>query len=509
MTSPITDSPAYILIPGYDYIGRGFDVFGEFNQTSVKQPLFRTTTPSDQTFPLNGKDYTVPSNLGVAEIQRKEGCSTVFSEKSDFSEFLTLNAGIEGSYLAFSGEFTASFGNISKTTSEYQFGLYYVFTDGFAVDIRDATHDFLLDSVLADPDYQNLPTTYTADSQLLFFRFFDKYGTHFISQVEMGGRLFYSVAIEKSFNFTDTEFKANLTAEYNASLTDVKANAQADWKTISQAWVDNRQVQISAVGGSDSILNLLQKPEPPQNFNESYTQWLTTLAGNPGPVNFTLMAVDKIFSGDQADAVKAAIEAYCQRQLTLNAVGSDQRQSTTGNITLNQQPLLQPDFHDGGLAVAVLDRVSLEPIFEETYKIGWYPGIHNIDGLDYYDYSDLMEDLQEFEYNSDVIISIVFWGQYSVWAYPTKGFYDFLCKIGAGDALLGDWAQNNTSSSDRFCAYAIVGVPGLAKGQAVEGYAAWGPPRPDYYDSGEYPGLTLQVYLKPEYVGQKFVYTPT
>ncbi|HEY9823907.1 MAG TPA: MAC/perforin domain-containing protein [Stenomitos sp.] len=512
MTSLSIQSPVYLLIPGYDYVGKGFDVFGEFNQTSIKQPLFMTTTPSNQTYNLNNQSYVVPQNLGVMEIQQKNGCSTVFSEKSDFSEFLSLQAGIEGNYLAFSGEFNASFGNISKGTSDYQFGLYYLFTDGFAVELQQPTRDNLLPSVLNDPDFQNLPTTYTPENQILFFRFFDKYGTHFIRSVEMGGRLFYSVAIEKSYNFTETEFTANLTAEYNAALFDVKANAQADWKSIDQTWVNNRQVTINAVGGDDSILNVLKQPEPPQNFNDTYTQWLTTLATQPGPVNFTLMGVDAIFSGEQADAVKTAIEAYCQRRVVLNAVGSDQIQSTTGSITLDNQPLLQPNFQDDGLTVAIIDRVSLEPLFQETYKMGWRPGMWNPNSLEYpvnYDYSDLMEDLQEFEGNADVIVAIVFWGQYSVWGYPTQAFYDFLCRCGAGNALLGDWTDNSTSFSDRACAYAIAGVPGFAKGQAVESYAALKPPGTYYYQGMTYPSLTLQVDLKPEYVGGKFMYTPT
>jgi hypothetical protein len=101
------------LILGYDYVGRGFDVFGAFDVKSLaqKQRLFDTATPSDQTYTLGTTVYAIPQNTAVLEVKSQGGQTVSFSQKSDVSEFFSIQAGIEGNYLAFSGAFEASFGS--------------------------------------------------------------------------------------------------------------------------------------------------------------------------------------------------------------------------------------------------------------------------------------------------------------------------------------------------------------------------------------------------------------
>src|SRR5206468_4266351 len=117
-------------------------------------------------------------------------------------------------------------------------------------------------------------------------------------------------------------------------------------------------------------------------------------------------------------------------------------------------------------------------------------------------------DLQDFAGQSDVLVAMVFWGQYSIWGYPTGQMYDFVRSLGAGPAL-DRWASWSHSAQYQTCAYAIAGVPGWATGQAQEQYAgvqAWvfrHLPEPDY------PGLELQVFLEPQSLGNALLYSPT
>jgi MAC/Perforin domain len=495
------------LIPGYDYIGRGFDAFSSFDATALtsKQRLFNSSTPSEQTYDINDKVFSVPQNVGVMEVQSRDGQAHEFSQKSDFSEFLSAKVGIEGSYLAFSAAFKASFDSISQSVSEFQFGLYDIYTDGFALALKDSSRSQLLPSVLNDPDFQNLPIFYSQDNSHLFYRFFEKYGTHFVSSVEMGGRLFYSVAIDKSYNFSSIDFEAKLTAEYKA-VFGAKAEAEINWTSIGEVWTDNRIVTINAVGGDDSILNALVKPEPPQNFDDTFTHWLSSWSMNPGPMNFTLMGIESLFSGDQHEAVKAAAQAYNQQHLLIEAQGGSDLESTTGNIILNGLPLMSPDFKDGGLTAAIIDRSSLEPIFTGIYKIDW----RNTPNGGSYDYQDAMIDLSEFLGNTNIIAALLFWGQYSTWGHPTGDFYNFLRSIGAGSGL-DKWTSWDTSASCQFCSYSIVGIPGWASGQAIETYVGAGNFNYDFPVDGSisYPSLSTEVDFKPEYINGELVYTPT
>lgn len=490
------------LIPGYDYIGRGFDVFGTFDVKSLaqKQRLFDTNTPSQQTYTIGQTVYTVPQNTGVLEVKSQGGQTVFFSQKSDVSEFFSAQAGIEGNYLAFSGAFEAAFGSIAKSVSEYQFGMFYLMTDGFAVEVVEAIQANLLPSVKADPDFANLPTAYTPENAYLFFRFFAKYGTHFVRSVNMGGRLLYSVAIDKSYQFTQQDFETKLNAEYEATFG-ASVNAQVEWQRVGEVWADHRTVTIDAVGGSNSLLNGLKQSEPPDNFNQYFEDWVTSLPTAYGAMNFSLMSVDQLFSGDQADAIKQAIVAYTQKHLFLQAQGGAQQSSTGGSLILNGNSLVEPDFSGGGVSAAVLDRISLEPLFVADYAISWQG-----EQTGHADYTQVEQDLSDFAGNSSVIVSLLFWGQYSIWGYPSKGLRNFLYSCGAGSAL-DRWGDFSTSASFEACCYAIVGIPGWSHDQALEVYVGGSSPFVRGFSS--YPGLELQAFLKPEYVGDSLLYTPS
>ena len=357
------------LIPGYDYVGRGFDVFGTFDIRSLaqKERLFSTNTPGDQTYMLGETVYVVPQNTAVLEVKAQEGQTVFFSQKSDVSEFFSAQAGIEGNYMAFSAAFEAAFGSIAKRVSEYQFGMFYLTTEGFAVEVIEATPDQLLPAVKADPDFMNLPTKYTPENEYLFFRFFDKYGTHFVRSVNLGGRLLYSVAIDKSYGFSQQDFETKLTAEYKATFG-ITSYAQVEWQNVGQSWADNRMVTIDAIGGDTSLLNGLKQSEPPDNFNQAFESWIASLPTNYGATNFALSGVDQLFSGDQAQAVKQAIAAYTQQHLFLQAQGGLSKY-VSGSIILGGKPVVlpQPQQSVGGLGLVVIDRTSLEPVFMASY----------------------------------------------------------------------------------------------------------------------------------------------
>ncbi|HEU5383671.1 MAG TPA: MAC/perforin domain-containing protein, partial [Ktedonobacteraceae bacterium] len=458
------------LIPGYDYIGRGFDVFGTFDVRSLaqKQRLFNTSTPSEQTYTLGERAYTVPENTAVLEVKSQGGQTVFFSQKSDVSEFFSAQAGIEGNYLAFSGAFEAAFGSIAKSVSEYQFGMFYLTTDGFAVEVVEANEANLLPSVKADPDFANLPMEYTTDNEYLFFRFFAKYGTHFVRSVNLGGRLLYSVAIDKSYQFSQQDFETRLNAEYQATFG-ASANAQVEWKRVGEVWADHRKVMIDAVGGDTSLLNGLKQSEPPDNFNQYFESWLASLATAYGATNFALTGVDKLFSGTQADAVRQAMLAYTQEHLFLQAQGGHLQNQTGGSLILGGSALVEPDFSGGGLSVAVLDRTSLEPLFAADYSLSWQGQFGHAD------YTRVEQDLAEFEGNSSLIVALLFWGQYSIWGYPSQKLRNFLYSCGAG-AGLDRWGDFSTSTSFESCCYTIVGVPGWTHDQALEVYVGGGSP---------------------------------
>jgi hypothetical protein len=487
------------LIPGYDYIGRGFDVFGPFDIRSLaqKERLFSTNIPSDQTYKRGDTVYTVPQNTAVLEVGTQGGQTVFFNQKSDVSQFFSAQAGIEGSYQAFSGAFDAAFGSIARSTSEYQFGMFYLMTEGFAVEVIEATPDQLLPAVKADPDFMNLPMQYTPDNKYLFFRFFDKYGTHFVRSVTLGGRLLYNVAIDKSSQFSQQDFETKLTAEYKATFGSA-AYAQVEWQSVGETWATKRMVTIDVVGGDTSILNSLRQSEPPDNFEQAFESWIASLPTAYGATNFSLSGIDRLFSGAQADAVKQAMDDYTQQHIFLRAQDGPDLNTTSGSIILSNSALSLVNSY-AGLGVAIIDRQNLKPLFMKGYSIGSQSVGKN------FDYTQVLQDLAVYKGKSSIIVALLWWGTVADYAYPSLDLRNFLYSCGAGDGLdrWGDAAilsLNSRPLGVRFT-YAIVGIPGWSHNQAIEGYAEKHiPPIPD---------LELQVFLKPEDVNQQLLYTPS
>lgn len=463
---------------------------------------YLTLTRQNQTWnnPATGVTYELPKNVGAHLVPVHEGTAIAFNQKTAVSEFFSAKASVEGNYLAFSGQFSASFGMIEKSVSENQFGMYDLSTSGFEVEIINATKANLSPEVLDDPDYKDLPTTYNKDTEKLFFRFFHKYGTHFVKSVSMGGRLYYSIAIDKSFGFSSQEFKANIEVEYKA-VFGIKADAEANWKRLDKTWVDYREVKIGAVGGDDSILNALLKPEPPDNHNALFTQWIASLETIPGAMNFSLAGVDTLFSGEQAEAVAQAAEAYTQMHLFLTAQGGKESESTTGTIILNGTPFLPPLFKGGGLSFGVIDRTSLEILYEGKFDVmeGW----PHVDSP--YDYAVAAKNLKQFTGNDGVIVVMLFWGMYSIQGWPTGAMHDFILSLGAGSGF-EQWSKHVEYPAWQNIAYALVGVPGWFHNQAFENYSVGS--GLGNLVSPRFPSLELQVFLEPEYFGDEFRYSP-
>jgi hypothetical protein len=103
------------------------------------------------------------------------------------------------------------------------------------------------------------------------------------------------------------------------------------------------------------------------------------------------------------------------------------------------------------------------------------------------------------------MIAFLFYGQYSVFSYPSPKLFDVLRSCGAGEGL-DAWQSHRDTGTDQFCAYALVGVPGWSTNQAQECYVGY--PVGDEYQAS-FPGLMLQSFLEPIFIDDNFRFSPT
>lgn len=108
---------------------------------------------------------------------------------------------------------------------------YYAF-----VEARDQAYTLKLNrqgATWLDEDFATamkaMPEAFDKETEDLFFSFFNKYGTHFVHQVQCGGSLYYY-----TFVSDETKAKANMEAEYifptnRAKTVNAAAPSPAHW----------------------------------------------------------------------------------------------------------------------------------------------------------------------------------------------------------------------------------------------------------------------------------------
>ena len=452
--------PSYI--PGSDSLGYGFDVFGTYSEDSKTSPLFDMVF-DDTTW----ENYLVPENTGLDTSSKHYGETNAFSSRQKVEEHFGSKLSVKGSYGFFSAQFSASFNMTNKSDVSYQYALVEAYSKQYSLSLKNKSESALASWVKTDPDYLNIPDTFTNENRDKFFTFFDKYGTLFISEVVLGSRLYYSASVSKSYNYSEKDVEAKMKAEYGAVFS-VSASAEANWKKAGEDWATRRDVKVSATGGDNSILNILS-PGYGVNHENAFKAWLESAKLMPAVIDFKLTSVAHLFSGNKAKAVQQALDAYFLHKIYI--------ESKTGTCLINfngKAVLPQPtgEYDNYGFQLAAINRKTLKVDFQKGYSA--YDLWSGYDAI----YTKMTNDITAYN-NDNYIIAFTTYSTFALTA-PNSGFVQFLENCGADEGIKR-WLDTKEANSDIFscCAlahnnYVMVGIPGSEKGSAYEDYTRAG-----------------------------------
>lgn len=87
----------------------------------------------------------------------------------------------------------------------------------------------------------------------LFYGIFRQFGTHYVSQITMGGRLSAYTSVQLTDTMDITTASASMKLEYDA-LFSATADASGDWKKVDGNWSTEREIQFDVIGGESSGL---------------------------------------------------------------------------------------------------------------------------------------------------------------------------------------------------------------------------------------------------------------
>lgn len=468
------------IIPGANDLGWGFNIFGSYADTSLKSRLFALRGGTTWKDPLNGNEYAIPDNVAQRLVEQNSAGSRVFQNRVQVQEFFSAKAGLEATYVtefgAFSGAFNASYEVASEQDSLFQYALYEA--DNVAWELTLESQSVAQLTTEVQQEIAALPSSFSRETRGTFFRFFDKYGTHYVSQVKVGGRLYYYVAVAKSYLKNTEKIGTDVTLEFNALLVSGKAQSKAEWSTLTRAWTNNRTVHIEAVGGTPDTL-LLAAPEYDDNRSAIFSKWVDSIKNAPATVDFELRPITALFPADKAEVVEQAMNAYFADNLLVvesrsYSIPSPEPSKPTHLPVVTLGGSIRPVVsvkHNFGFQLVVMQPTEDNYLvfLNKYYSIDLYAAQEGYAVI----YDQMLHDLQTGGYTQPGYLVILTSFNWSWQAPPTSDFYAFLRSAGAGAALQTwmDGAQQPGSINSQDSLYILIGATGAGPNTGAEALA--------------------------------------
>ncbi len=361
----------YNLVPGAEIVGYGYNIFGDYSFDSAIRPLFKLGAPSPWVAP-SGKTYDLPTNVPAPGGSGSSASASFFATASDFVSYFQGSASVSGSVCAFSASFSSSYSTSQQVSSSNSWALVNADLVSWHVGINYSP-EILLDEVKNDPDWKALPQTFDPNDRantLAFYRFFQKFGTHFISNVVVGGSLYYYFAVSRDANYSAEQIETSASAEYHGLICSAQAEAQANWGHCAQGWTSNRQSHAVTVPATAGVIDWVNPPDGAYDQNGGFASWKTEVTNNPSRCKFSLTPIWMLFSGTQWLALQEAYAAYGSNRISIEAY-----RNGIATILVNSDAMIPaggyPVTGTQGWQLVVLDRKNLEVKLNKFYTMDY------------------------------------------------------------------------------------------------------------------------------------------
>ena len=248
------------VLPGVDYLGRGYDAFGEFaSADELKATLldfnqYKKVSAGD-------KEYKIPEEAEMQYLDENTFQVLVGETVEAFQNNRMESVGLSTGYPFFSDEVTANFQAAHYRTREYAFAQVSNTVNRWAISLP---HDAgLLRAMLteeAKSDLANLSPT----------ALFTKYGTHLLTAANVGIRADYYVAAEQGIT---TQLNLAVAAEVSLKASLGLIGLNGEQQQMVTALREHSYIGVKTRGGSQECGKNI--------FTQGYYQdWLNSVDDN-------------------------------------------------------------------------------------------------------------------------------------------------------------------------------------------------------------------------------------
>lgn len=290
--------PADILVPGLEWIGNGYNIFGEYvSEDDVKRPLFDPAKmPNLVKTTLEGTTYSHWPIVTIHKLTNSISDRYSVSQRTASSYIQTFSMKADLDIWGFGGQFEADFKEVTEQSYYQAFVSLFDITKCFTVRLNDQNdlRAYLFDDVRKVID----------DERLNPNDLFEEFGLYFLTGIDLGGRLKYVSHMEKA----DFKYMSQLESAANASLREIIG---VKITTSEQALVDSFRSSFDStcvtVGGDNT------KGGGSIHDQASYQRWKDTIPNTLTLVDFTdknvkapLTPIWKLAIGKRREALKKA-----------------------------------------------------------------------------------------------------------------------------------------------------------------------------------------------------------
>jgi PLAT/LH2 domain/MAC/Perforin domain len=274
--------PQKTMLPGLEYIGCGYNVFGRLSEPSgVKQRMldFSKVSVMKEITLGDGKKYIYPNvitahNLNHAQVNTYSG-----ETATKYVEDLSVAAGVSGGFMGFQAEVSTQY-SYSEITSYYSaFTFVQQLIESFNLMLNGSgteLRSYLVPDALAALD--NYPYKSLDGKDLRSF--FHKYGLYLLKGYAMGSRIHYT-SVTDMFKYAS---KMDLEVIAKASfLSLIGGSIDVETRRAVDIFNKSSQTTWESFGGDEALgITLANFPS-----ETNYKNWIATVKANPQMVAFT------------------------------------------------------------------------------------------------------------------------------------------------------------------------------------------------------------------------------
>lgn len=304
------------LIPGSDIIGRGIYIRPR-EPYELKAVLFKQKPNNSilqrYTRSLTNKTYSVPEGCAVnpsppLPADQSFGQTLIEESWSRFSKQLSMNAAASASGKSFSIDASAFQANSVKSDQDSYYALRSSFVplwDLYMPSIPDTLSKVLEDQIpkksweVKDDEYE---FGFDWSNRDKYAEIFNRYGTHFVKNVWVGGKASLVFTVAKSSDMNKNEVSAAVQASLGGLA---KGSVSVEQKTSLENFSSKSSCKVFGNGGDGLVLAKLSGFD-----NDAYNEWLQTVEKVPAVIQLGVAGIWTLIKDkNKAEVLK---EAYMQ-----------------------------------------------------------------------------------------------------------------------------------------------------------------------------------------------------